>query len=393
MTINLQTALRGGLLGLSLLSFGCQGPDGSQTLTIVGEDPTNVPLAGLTPDEQATFNRGDRLFDHVFRESQGLGPLYRRASCASCHQADSKGPGTVQRMVVVEDDGYTASPDQSALPWGTATRQQLAAGATHGIVVPDGVPNLKTSIRVGPAVFARGYLEAVPDEAILAEAQAQAAAGRVSGHPNTLADGSIGRFGVKARLPDLDAFTADAFQGEMGLTSPTLPDELPNPDGLTDDLMPGIDLSAETVADTASYVRMLAMPRRTGLTDEGKALFQQAGCADCHRPSYPMRADFPVSVLAGAEAPIYSDLLVHDMGVELADGIVDGSATEREWRTAPLIGLRHLRNYLHDGRADTVEDAIELHRGDGSEANGSVDAFDALSPADRQALLDFVGRL
>jgi CxxC motif-containing protein (DUF1111 family) len=114
-------------------------------------------------------------------------------------------------------------------------------------------------------------------------------------------------------------------------------------------------------------------------------------------PSLRTRAEFPVPELAGVDAPVYTDLLLHRMGAGLSDsmpaGVLDGTAGPEDWRTAPLIGLRFAKTFLHDGRAKTLEQAIALHRGVGSEANDSVDRFDALSASDRQALLDFVASL
>jgi CxxC motif-containing protein (DUF1111 family) len=202
--------------------------------------------------------------------------------------------------------------------------------------------------------------------------------------------GIIGRFGLKSRQPSLDDFAADAFQGDMGMTSPMRPEELPNPSGLTDDLKPGIDVDLKTVNQVADYMRMLEIPRREGLTAEGRRLFEQVKCAVCHVPSLKTRADYPIPALAGIDAPIYTDMLLHDMGPDLADGIEDQSSTGSEWRTAPLIGMKDLRNYLHDGRARSVEEAIKLHGGQGAV---SVEAFNALSDADRAVLLEFVNNL
>jgi CxxC motif-containing protein (DUF1111 family) len=108
-----------------------------------------------------------------------------------------------------------------------------------------------------------------------------------------------------------------------------------------------------------------------------------------------MRTDaaYPIPELAGIDAPIFSDLLLHDMGDALSDSIVEGEAGPRDFRTAPLIALRFARTYLHDGRARTVEEAVLLHDGEGSEAAGSIAAFRDLSPAEREALLAFVGAL
>jgi CxxC motif-containing protein (DUF1111 family) len=90
---------------------------------------------------------------------------------------------------------------------------------------------------------------------------------------------------------------------------------------------------------------------------------------------------------------VYTDFLLHDMGTGLADRVVDGDAGPREWRTAPLIGLRFFPAFLHDGRAKTVEEAVLAHRSPGSEANSSVDRFLALNPTDRRTLTTFVETL
>ena len=106
-----------------------------------------------------------------------------------------------------------------------------------------------------------------------------------------------------------------------------------------------------------------------------------------------MRADYPIALLAGIDAPIFSDMLLHDMGDLLADGVADESASARQWRTAPLIGMRHQKGYMHDGRAATIEQAILSHEGPGSEANDSAARFKGLSLEERKALIDFVKSL
>jgi CxxC motif-containing protein (DUF1111 family) len=214
--------------------------------------------------------------------------------------------------------------------------------------------------------------------------------------PHARGDGNlIGRFGLKARIATLDDFTADAFQGDMGLTSPLRPTEVPNPDGLGDDLKAGVDLDTAVVLAVGRYARLLEIPRRPidRAQDRGRALFDQALCSACHVPTLRTRADFPVPQLAGIDAPIYSDLLLHDMGADLADAVPEESAGPSEWRTAPLIGLRFQRSYLHDGRALTLEQAVRGHTGPGSQANPSIARFEALPASDRAALLDFISRL
>jgi CxxC motif-containing protein (DUF1111 family) len=214
-------------------------------------------------------------------------------------------------------------------------------------------------------------------------------------HTYAKGDSVIGRFGLKARVATLDDFAADAFQGDMGITSPLRPTEFENPDGLVDDGKPGVDVGYDSVNSRAMYVRLLEIPRRD-VTDEGARLFSDTECAVCHVPSLKTRSTYPVELLAGIDATVYTDFLLHRMGNGLADGLprgVDGAADSFDWRSAPLIGLRFNRTFLHDGRAKTVEEAILGHRGDGSEANDSIDRFEALSTSDRDALLRFVEAL
>lgn len=369
------------LLGSALAA--CARAPADPALTVVHDDPSDEPIAGATADDRRIFAAGDRLFERVFRPSQGLGPVFIQASCRGCHGDAGRGPGSVTRMVLVGDDA-------GVLPFGTTARPQFTAGATRGVLPPDGVP-LRVSARVGPAVFGRGWIEAVDDAAIVAQESAQAAQGVVSGRANRLANGRVGRLGVKARVADLDTFTADAFHGDMGLTSPRFPAEVPNPDGLADDLLPGVDLTDETVRLTAGYVRRLAIPARRPADAHGRALFASVGCADCHTPALRTRADFSVRAMAGRDAEVYADLLLHDMGAALADGVAgEGIATEREWRTAPLLGMRFARSFLHDGRARSVAEAVRAHGAPDAESHTAARRFEALAPGDRAALLTFV---
>ncbi|MGH7505455.1 MAG: di-heme oxidoredictase family protein, partial [Longimicrobiales bacterium] len=145
-----------------------------------------------------------------------------------------------------------------------------------------------------------------------------------------------------------------------------------------------------------AYIRLLAPPAPGAMTErreEGERIFSAIGCASCHVPELQTG---PGSIAALSHQPVrlYSDLLLHDMGEALADNRSDGDATGREWKTAPLWGLRVMRRFLngdafllHDGRAHSVEEAIVLH---GGEADGARRAFEGLSAAERAALLDFL---
>jgi CxxC motif-containing protein (DUF1111 family) len=385
---------------------GCQSdPD----WIIVGEDPSDLPLDGLPQEEIDRFDQGDVLFETRLRETQGLGPVYIRTACGSCHADDARGPGIVRKMALQDDSGSWVS-DEEGLPYGGTERPYVAGGATTPILPPD-LPNLVVTTRSPPAVFGRGWLEAIEEDEILAVEAAQAAGGRVSGRVNRVCwefDGEpadslhdfapgdcdlVGRFGAKARIPTVEGFTADAYQGDMAITSPLRSSELPNPDLLIDDALAGTDIDAETIDLVSAYVRMLRIPNRLQEDAEGRTLFEEVGCAECHVPSMRTRSDHPLEPLRSQDAAVYTDLLLHDLGPDHADGRSEGTAGPSEWRTAPLIGLRFLVNYLHDGRAQTIEDAIVLHGSEGSEAAPSVETFQALSADERDALLRFVEAL
>lgn len=389
---------------LAVLVMGC----GPEVLSRRVDDGSDLPVRGIDAAWQARFERGDAHFDTPFREADGLGPLYIRRSCSGCHQAAGRGPGFVERMAQVDASGQPV-PGMPGLPFGTVVRPFTTGGATP-LLAPER-PDIKRSQRAGIPVMGRGWLEAVDDSEILRlEAEQARRSDGVSGRANRVTwasavnpdirfhrhqpgDVLIGRFGLKARQPTLDDFTADALQGDMGLTSPLRPVELPNPDGLTDDAKPGIDVDADVVNEIADYVRLIAIPERRASDARGSLLFAQVGCDVCHVPVLKTRPDYPIAAMAGSEAAVFTDLLLHDMGPALADGLPDGEATGSEWRTAPLIGLRFQKAFLHDGRATTVEEAIRIHGGEGSEAKAAVEAFLALPEADRQRLVDYVSSL
>lgn len=413
-------SVRAAALALGLAAAGCGAApppkDPLAGLQLLSEDPSDQPIAGLDEHWAQRFAAGDLAFEHNHGPAEGLGPLYIRPACGACHAADSKGPGGVTKMAVLGEEGV-ALDGSELLPFGDTERPRVTAGAHRPVLAPDD-PRVRTSLRLGPAVFGRGYLEAVDEAAVLA-LEAEQAAGRdgVRGRAHRVCRGSaanpdqpfhdeaegecglLGRFGLKATVASLDDFTAKAYLGDMGLSSPLRPVELPNPDGLLDDDRPGVDLELDTLNLAADYVRLLALPRPLQPTldgapvRDGPALFAAAGCDRCHRPSLPTRADHPIPPLAGVEASLFSDLLLHDMGEGLADGLSEGEAGPRDWRTAPLIGLRFLGRFLHDGRADDLEGAIAAHQSPGSEANASVARFDALSAAEQDRLLAYLWSL
>ncbi|MDB5215455.1 MAG: putative thiol oxidoreductase with 2 cytochrome c heme-binding site, partial [Myxococcaceae bacterium] len=251
------------------------------TTPVTPGDPFDVPLEHASDLERTQFFSGDALFELPLREADGLGPVYTRTSCGACHSSGVRGPGAVEKMVVVQADGITPAVDQSALPYGHTVHPLFAGGGTSAVLPPtDPSIHLKLSTRVGPSILGRGYVEAVLDSEIerIASEQAQRTDGihgRINHvvyaseanpdtrfHSHKKGDVVIGRFGLKARVGTLDDFTADALQGDMGITSPLRPTEVANPDALTDDSKPGIDVVIDSVNLRAMYVRLTAIPRR-----------------------------------------------------------------------------------------------------------------------------------
>jgi len=389
----------------ALLWLGCgegavapERPDeaAAPPLILVTEDPSDAPISGLCPEWLARFARGDARFELPFRAAQGLGPLYIQHSCESCHEGDSRGPSVVTRLALLHGDRSTV------LPFGDVVRRRTIGGATP--LLPAADAPVRAETRLGPPLFGRGYIEAIADDTLLSWERAQAERDDgISGRAHRVERASavalpswlpaLGRFGLKARLASLDEFVADALVGDMGLTSPFRPTEPANPDGLLDDDRPGVDVDLGQVAAITDYVRLLAIPGRESADPAGGALFEDLRCSVCHVPRARTRSDHPIAALAGVDVALYTDLLLHDMGAGLADGIIEGQASGREWQTPALMGIRHQRRLLHDGRAEGVEQAIEAHASEGSEANDAVARFRALSSADRARVVAFVEAL
>jgi len=376
------------LLALCLgLVSACSVASGSRKVQI---DRPGLPLADATAEELDRFKQGDALFEATLRESDGLGPLYIRDACAACHAQDGRGPGVVTKVVARQADASLAT---KLLPLGPTVRPYLTAGAKVPLLAPSD-PRLQTTARLPPAVFGRGYLEAVADKEIqrLSE-QAARRTGSARGRLHRLASGAIGRFGIKARLATLHDFSADALNGDMGITSPSRPDEPAGPEALRDDRKPGVDFTEPQVELLRDYVRLLEIPQRKLPSQNGLARFEAAECGVCHVPALDTDTAYPIQALAGISAEIYTDLLLHDMGEALADGLREENAGPRDFRTAPLIGLRFLPSFLHDGRAKTVEQAILAHDMPDSEARDSARKFRALPEHERAELVKFVEAL
>ncbi len=287
------------------------------------------------------------------------------------------------------------------------------------------------SPRIAPQVIGLGLLEAIPESEILVNARAQAAmGGPIKGMPNRVWDAFaqkevIGRFGWKANTGTVAHQSAGAFLGDMGITTSVFwretctaaqKDCLNAPHGGgrrngSDGLVPASQAAAaepeiddDTLSQVIFYTATLAPPARRQPTDaqvlRGQALFAQAQCATCHRPSYvtgdPPFPKLTSAAISGQQIWPYTDLLLHDMGPDLADNRPDFLANGRQWKTPPLWGIGLIKDVnghqrlLHDGRADGVLEAILWH---GGEAEPAKESVLKMSRPDREALVRFVESL
>lgn len=355
------------------------------------------PVRGLTRPERTRFQQGKVQFDSEFTPETGLGPLFNSTACGECHEAPAAGGSGDEVEVhaaafkggacdpLVEEGGFVIQ--QNATP---ALKQAL--GIDKEPFPPSATAR---AARTSPVVFGRGLLDAVPESVILKYADPEDTNhDGVSGRPNRFFDGRLGRFGRKALVPTLDEFNAGAYAAEMSVTNPAVRTEesiggKDIPAGV--DPVPEPEIDQEALDRTNAFVRLLAIPtpKKLGKDGErGRAVFGEIGCAACHVPVLHTGSN-AIAALRDKDVAAYSDLLLHDMGQDLAD-ICLGLATPSEFRTEPLIDLRDQKQFLHDGRAKNLEQAVELH---GGEATGARDRFKSLTPADRAALLKFLGAL
>jgi CxxC motif-containing protein (DUF1111 family) len=242
------------------------------------------------------------------------------------------------------------------------------------------------SVRNASALYGLGLIEAIPDHVIRTGAVSR---GSVSGRPNVRRDAQgrerIGRYGWKADVATLAQFVAEAFRNELGITSPLAPSDLvPRGSDCGGPTALAWDDDGTTIRAVTAYLASLPPPSPApgSFNAAGRALFSSIGCAACHTPT--LRAG------DGRDAPLYSDLLLHDMGPALDDGVIQGDARGKDWRTTPLWGLGARPRFLHDGRATTIKDAILAHDGEGAEA---AREFRRLMASDQAVLLEFLSAL
>lgn len=267
--------------------------------------------------------------------------------------------------------------------------------------------------RIPTPTFGAGLIEGIDDATILANEAANTAIKSrmgISGHANRSGnDGTVTRFGWKAQNKSLLMFAGEAYNVEDGVTNELFPTQRPAP-GQTlppackanktpeDTSNPGLTGPAvnSDITAFAEFMRALDQPKPaapTASSVRGLAAFTLVGCALCHTPSMTTGTSTFDPALSNVQANLFSDLLVHNMGAGLADGVSQGNASGQEFRTAPLWGLGQRVFFLHDGRTPDLLQAIRAHASSGSEANSSITLFNALPASVQQDILNFLRSL
>ncbi|MBN6773950.1 c-type cytochrome [Pseudomonas granadensis] len=438
---------------------------GAATVRKSDQNAFSLPSANLPPSRRVDFSVGNSFFRSPWviapsttTARDGLGPLFNTNACQNCHIKDGRGhppapdasnavsmlvrlsisdspqfTKVIEQLGVVPEPVYGGQFQDMAVP-GVAPEGKVRIDYTPVPVrFADGTevelrkpvlqitqlgygpmhPDTRFSARVAPPMIGLGLLEAIPEEAILANAAAQAKDNQgINGRPNRVWDDElqktvIGRFGWKAGQPNLNQQNVHAFSGDMGLTTSLRPfDDCSDaqtackqaPNGNGPDAEP--EVSDNILRLVLFYSRNLAVPARRGVNDAevlaGKNLFFQAGCQSCHTPKYTTAANAAEPELANQVIRPYSDLLLHDMGDGLADNRSEFQASGRDWRTPPLWGIGLTQavsghtQFLHDGRARNLLEAVLWHGGEAQAAQQQVLSFNA---EQRAALLAFLNSL
>lgn len=409
-------------------------------------------LPGLTSHEMEYFDAGKADFLEVEDVADGLGPRLNLDSCVGCHSQPAAGgssprvnpqvafataagatdtvPPFLRLMGPVREARFVrnrdGSPDGGVHALFTIAGRAGAAGCQ--MRQPDFATQMQAQnivFRIPTPVFGAGLIEQIPDDAIAQNAEAHVVAKRqlgIIGRPNfhvvgrTVTgqtnnngnDGTIARFGWKAQNKSLLLFSGEAYNVEMGITNDLFPTErdegttcqtVQTPNS-TFDMAAADPLDAmSSIERFAHFMRFLGAPTPSADAPggaasiaTGRAAFAAVGCAFCHTPQFTTSSS-RIAALSSQPVHLFSDLLVHDMGTGLADGVSQGEAGPREFRTAPLWGLGQRLFFLHDGRASDLIGAIRAHQSQGSEANVVVDRYLSLPEVRKQDLLNFLRSL
>lgn len=434
---------------------------GSTTVMKFDQNAYSMPSANLAPMRRLDFSVGNSFFRNPWviapastTARDGLGPLLNTNACQNCHIKDGRGhppapdatsavsmlvrlsiPAGPEHAEVVRERGIAPEPSYGgqlqdmAIPGVAPEGKVRLRYSTEQVRFADGTevelrrpeielsdmaygdmhPETRMSLRVAPPMIGLGLLEAIPEEALLANADPDDRNGNgISGRPNRVFDQTsrqtvIGRFGWKAGQPSLNQQNADAFFNDMGLSTSlfsgnSCTDRQTECRAMPDGGEP--EVSDDILAQVLFYTRNLGVPARRNVDDPqvlaGKTLFHRAGCQSCHVPQFTTAADAAEPELANQLIRPYTDLLLHDMGEGLADDRAEFEAKGREWRTPPLWGIGLTQavsghtQFLHDGRARNLLEAILWHGGEAEKARQIVLGYDQ---NERTALLSFLESL
>jgi CxxC motif-containing protein (DUF1111 family) len=410
------------------------------------------PLPNLTTAQLEYFAAGHDEFTESESVDEGLGPRMNLDSCGGCHSQPAIGgssPAANPQFVFAPQDGARDLVPPFILPNGPVREARFVQnhdgtldGGVHPLFTISGRPGAagcsltqpdfaaelaahNVIFRIPTPVFGAGMIEQIPDAAILANRASDVAtksalgvrgranfsvSGRtISGQTNNNGnDGTIARFGWKAQNKSLLIFAGEAYNVEMGITNELFQTErdetspcqsAPVPNSITDTEAATTVATVSAIEKFAMFMRFLAPPTASATTpggassiDDGRETFAALGCALCHTASFTT-GNSAIAQLRNQQVRLFSDLLVHDMGDGLADGVNQGEANGREFRTAPLWGLGKRLFFLHDGRASDLIAAISAHASAGSEANEVVANFAHLNEIKKQDLLNFLRSL
>tara|TARA_B110001452_G_scaffold80987_1_gene66267 strand:- start:1426 stop:2817 length:1392 start_codon:yes stop_codon:yes gene_type:complete len=427
-------------------------PGGDGSIGLEDKRAFSQSFRNFQTSEQITFKSGNFLFENFWLEGvsnsaqnlDGLGPFFNARSCTGCHINDGRGRvpigdenisgllfrlhqnnsnsitgadlgdptygGQLQNLAISEIENLNEGKLQVTY---TEISGTYPSGESYSLRNPQysiinanyGAFNSVISPRIAPANLGLGLLEAISDEDLLKhEDEFDADEDGISGRPNYVwhiknNKVKIGRFGWKASQPTVRQQVATAFNGDMGITTTIFPDDCPSTidEKYCDNLIEVDDTDLEAIT---LYSSGLAVPFRRSFnkenTNKGQQLFSEIQCAACHVPKH-ITGNIGISDAFKNQTIFpYTDLLLHNMGNDLADNANDFKASGNEWRTPPLwgIGLVPIVNghqeLMHDGRARNVEEAILWH---GGEAKNSKQQFKNLTKIQRQQLIDFVNSI
>jgi len=359
-----------------------------------------IALPGLTSAQKTLFTQGQGVFTKTWAANTGLGPIFNDVGCTRCHP---NGNGSFARGQIIGEGSLQYADGGPS----------IQIKSLRGFVAETIPTNVPVAFRRSMTTRGLGLIGNIPDDAILTLQAAQFSSyPTVAGQANIVKDAvtgetCVGRVGQKSQHPNSTSFAAEAFLGELGITTPFFPNELAafnNPANLNGNPFPGVNDSGNSVIQAGNFMDLSAPPKSTNQprttaqkssVTRGSNLFVSIGCAICHNPSWTTGSSSGVAALNNQVIWPYSDFLLHDMGPS-GDQIPQGTNSNGQpipgsWmRTTPLWGVSTNTNLWHDGTATSVSAAISKHAG---QAAGSLTLYNQLSSSSKQDLLSFLNSL